>query len=211
VTLSSAPNGTETEPLYCANHPTVPTYLRCGRCEKPICARCRVATPVGYRCFQCANLTSLPTYAVSSTYYARSALVGFGVATLIGLIWAALPGYDFWAALAMGLLVSEAVAAAANQKRGPGLQVVGLAATIWGIVLSRAALALMLTNLSLYNLIMQIPGNGFAPALRGGAQLARMAADANVGGIFVALVQGSDVVSLLFVIMARGLTYIRLR
>lgn len=41
--------------LFCANHPTVETMLRCNRCSKPICTRCAVQTPVGYRCKQCVG------------------------------------------------------------------------------------------------------------------------------------------------------------
>lgn len=48
MTLPSAP-------MYCANHPTVETTLRCNRCEKPICPRCAIATPTGYRCKECVK------------------------------------------------------------------------------------------------------------------------------------------------------------
>lgn len=41
--------------LYCANHPTRETTLRCNRCGKPICASCAVHTPTGYRCKECVN------------------------------------------------------------------------------------------------------------------------------------------------------------
>lgn len=41
--------------LYCANHPSVPTSLRCNRCEKPICIKCAVLTPTGYRCRECVR------------------------------------------------------------------------------------------------------------------------------------------------------------
>ena len=41
--------------LYCANHPTVETTLRCNRCEKPICTKCAVLTPTGYRCKECVR------------------------------------------------------------------------------------------------------------------------------------------------------------
>jgi uncharacterized membrane protein len=45
---------TETPPkMYCANHPDVETSLRCNKCEKPICAKCAVLTPTGYRCKEC--------------------------------------------------------------------------------------------------------------------------------------------------------------
>ena len=29
--------------------------LRCNRCEKPICAKCAVQTPTGYRCRECVR------------------------------------------------------------------------------------------------------------------------------------------------------------
>src|SRR3972149_11312453 len=41
--------------MYCANHPGVPTSLRCNRCEKPICIKCAVLTPTGYRCRECVR------------------------------------------------------------------------------------------------------------------------------------------------------------
>lgn len=45
---------TESPPtIYCANHPSVETTLRCNKCEKPICAKCAVLTPTGYRCKEC--------------------------------------------------------------------------------------------------------------------------------------------------------------
>ena len=41
--------------LYCANHPQTPTQLRCNKCGKPICTKCAVLTPVGYRCRECVR------------------------------------------------------------------------------------------------------------------------------------------------------------
>lgn len=45
----------DSTPLYCANHPTVETSLRCNQCEKPICSKCAVLTPTGYRCRECVS------------------------------------------------------------------------------------------------------------------------------------------------------------
>ncbi len=42
-------------PVYCANHPGVETSLRCNHCGKPICAKCAVRTPTGYRCRECVR------------------------------------------------------------------------------------------------------------------------------------------------------------
>jgi hypothetical protein len=46
----------ETPPiLYCANHPNVETSLRCNNCNKPVCPKCVVLTPTGYRCKECVS------------------------------------------------------------------------------------------------------------------------------------------------------------
>lgn len=45
----------EPETIYCANHPSVATGLRCNRCEKPICIKCATLTPTGYRCKECIS------------------------------------------------------------------------------------------------------------------------------------------------------------
>jgi hypothetical protein len=45
----------EPEVLYCTVHPTVQTTLRCNRCGRPMCTKCAVKTPVGYRCRECVR------------------------------------------------------------------------------------------------------------------------------------------------------------
>src|SRR5437867_12042582 len=127
-------------PLYCANHPGVETYLRCSRCGKPVCARCRVSTPVGFRCFECAKLQVLPTYAISGDYYLKASVAGFAAAAGAGALMGLFPAFEFWAALLMGIIVPEGVAIGANQKRGPGLQMVAIAAVVFGFALSRVVL-----------------------------------------------------------------------
>ncbi len=39
--------------LVCKRHPNVETLLRCNQCDEPICLKCAVRTPVGYRCRDC--------------------------------------------------------------------------------------------------------------------------------------------------------------
>ncbi|MEZ4865269.1 MAG: B-box zinc finger protein [Caldilineaceae bacterium] len=41
------------ELIYCPQHPTVATQMRCNKCGKLICLKCAVQTPVGYRCRTC--------------------------------------------------------------------------------------------------------------------------------------------------------------
>jgi hypothetical protein len=136
-------------PLYCVNHPDTETYLRCGKCEKPICAKCRVSTPVGFRCYECANLQVLPTYAISTHIYIRAGIAGFVVAAITGVLMGLFPGFEFWAALLMGIAVPEAVARAANQKRGPGLRAIAFLSIVFGFVLSRVVIQMYPNLISL--------------------------------------------------------------
>ena len=54
----------EPPPLFCYRHPDRETWVRCGRCDQPICTRCAMQGPVGLRCRTCGKpsrdaLTSL--------------------------------------------------------------------------------------------------------------------------------------------------------
>ncbi len=40
---------------FCTVHPTVEANLHCNRCGRPMCTRCAVLTPVGYRCRECVR------------------------------------------------------------------------------------------------------------------------------------------------------------
>lgn len=131
---------------YCARHPQVETYLRCGRCDTPICPRCLVQTPVGARCRECANVTRLPTFDVTPVYFARGFAGAMAAGALTGGIWGAIKGpfgfgliFALLIGLAVGWAVSEAVSLAANRKRGLGLQIcaiggVGLAFLLQDVV-----------------------------------------------------------------------------
>ena len=114
--------------MRCANHPNVETELTCGRCEKPICLRCVIQTPVGGRCRQCAGIRRLPTYHISPLYLARGAGTALAAGAAAGAAWwLVLPyraGIFFGVliALALGYAVGEAVSRATNRKSGPPLQ-----------------------------------------------------------------------------------------
>lgn len=44
----------ETTPV-CEYHPQTVAYVRCQRCEKPICGKCQVPAPVGFQCSNCVQ------------------------------------------------------------------------------------------------------------------------------------------------------------
>lgn len=120
--------------MRCAAHPNVETNLKCGKCEKPICPKCMVQTPVGARCPKCARLYKLPTYNVSTRYYLRATGAGLGMSIVAGIAWgilgALLPFFflNLFLGAGVGYVVGEVVSLSVNRKRGTGLAIVaGLA------------------------------------------------------------------------------------
>jgi hypothetical protein len=87
--------------LYCANHPSVATTLRCNRCEKPICSKCAVQTPVGYRCRECVR-GQQAVFETTRTYDYPVAAVVSAVGTGLGA--AILGNFSIW-----GLLLAPIV------------------------------------------------------------------------------------------------------
>jgi hypothetical protein len=112
----------------------VETYLRCGRCETPICPRCLVQTPVGARCRDCANVTRLPTFDVTPVFFARGFAGAMVAGVVVGAVWGGLKGplgFSFFFAILLGFAagwaMSEAVSLATNRKRGLALQIAAVA------------------------------------------------------------------------------------
>ena len=126
--------------MQCATHPSVETELTCGRCDKPICPRCLVITPVGARCRDCSGLRRLPTYQLGTAFVLR----GLGAALAVGAATGALWGFLFplrvgaflglFLGLGLGYAIGESVSWATNRKRGPVLQ--GIA--VVGVLLAYA-------------------------------------------------------------------------
>ena len=122
--------------MRCAIHPEIETNLRCARCGKPICPKCLVETPVGAKCQDCAGLSQLPTYYVSTKYYLRAVVTGLVIAIICGLVWSVVMGFapiylNLLLAPGVGYAIGEVVSLSVNRKRGTGLAVIaGIAVVI---------------------------------------------------------------------------------
>ncbi len=135
--------------LYCANHPQTETLLRCNRCDKPICPRCAVRTPVGFRCRQCVGQQQAVYFTARPLDYVVAAGVGLVLSVIAGAIMTPLGWFFalFLGPLAGGL-IAEAVRWAIGRRRGryvwlvvSGCVVVGaLLAGLPGLLLSLFAL-----------------------------------------------------------------------
>lgn len=125
----------------CTYHPNVLTRLRCSKCGTPICPRCAVETPVGFRCPDCAAVRGLPTYQTSGSALIKSIGIGMMVALVVGVVWGIFPNWNFYLAIVLGFGVAEGMAWGANYKRGSDLQVAAIACVILGLVVSRVVIA----------------------------------------------------------------------
>lgn len=125
----------------CTYHPNVLTRLRCSKCGTPICPRCAVETPVGFRCPSCAAVRGLPTYQTSGTVLAKSIAIGAVIGLAVGVVWGYFPDWSFYLALVLGFGVAEGMAWTANYKRGSDLQMAAILCVVIGLVVSRVIIA----------------------------------------------------------------------
>jgi hypothetical protein len=130
TTSSTLPSG-ESGTVYCARHPHVETFLRCGRCFTPICPRCLVSTPVGARCPTCAQVKRFATLLKPAElgraigYGVLLGAVGTVVLTLIPFL--GLIGYAI-----LGFGVGEVVSIGVNRKRSRELAPIAVACLFVG-------------------------------------------------------------------------------
>lgn len=108
------------EQLFCVNHPNTPTALRCNRCGSPICPRCAVQTPVGYRCKSCVKNQQAVFYTAVWYDYVIAGVVTLVIAGLAQLILFFIPYIIvmLFVGPVVGGLVAEAVRLATGKRRG---------------------------------------------------------------------------------------------
>jgi hypothetical protein len=135
----------KTTVLTCANHPQVETTLRCSRCEKPICVKCAVASPTGYKCRECVKgiqktfeTTEWYDYPLSITLaivisFLGSVVIGmFGFFTIIITI---------FGAPIIGRIIAEAVRSVTKKRRSLRLfKIVAISAALGAMPLLLVAL-----------------------------------------------------------------------
>jgi hypothetical protein len=118
-------------PIYCANHPQVETTLRCNRCSKPICPKCAISTPTGYRCKECVR-GQQKVFETTLWYDYLIAIVISGLLSLLGS--RIIPSFGYFTILlapVAGVIIAEAVRFAVRRRRSKRLfQTAALATAI---------------------------------------------------------------------------------
>jgi hypothetical protein len=127
-----------TETLVCANHPDRTTLLRCNRCEKPICTKCAILTPVGYRCRECVQGVRKGFDNIRPTDLPLAALLAAG-GTGLGVF--LLQNLGFWGLIVApvaGGALAEGVRWAVRRRRSTRLPLVAAAGGAAGVVAAMA-------------------------------------------------------------------------
>lgn len=140
---NTAPTIVDDSMLRCANHPGVETLLRCNKCGKPICLKCAVQTPVGYRCKECVHQQQ-NVYFNAAAYDNVIALgVAMAVATIATPILGLFLGMAGWFSLIIafflgssaGPLLAQIIRWAIKRRRGRYLRWYALAGVVIGVLL----------------------------------------------------------------------------
>ena len=126
----------EPPPQRCARHPDTETFLRCGRCDTPICAKCAVQTPVGARCRACSGVKRIALL-VKPAELARAAAVGLAAAAVGSALLEFVQqliriNFSLIGPLAVGFLTGWATSNAAHGKRARELGVTAIVIFVVG-------------------------------------------------------------------------------
>ncbi|MBO9362620.1 MAG: hypothetical protein J7452_10500 [Thermoflexus sp.] len=129
------------ETLFCACHPNVPTTLRCNRCGRPICVRCAVQTPVGYRCRECVASHQALFFNARPLDYGIAAAVALAIGLIAAPLVAVLGFWSIFVGPLVGSLTAGAVHRLIGRRRGRW---------IWLITSGGLAVSLLLLRLPLW-------------------------------------------------------------
>ena len=109
---------TDTETLYCVNHPNRETLLRCNQCEQPICVSCAVQTPTGYRCQSCVRGQQKKFNTAQASDFFLAAIIAAVLSFIGSYLVSLLLGFlTLFAAPFAGMLIERVVRAVIKNRR----------------------------------------------------------------------------------------------
>ena len=132
----------EPQPLFCYRHPDRETWVRCGRCDQPICTRCAMQGPVGMRCRTCGKPSRDALTSLTPRQMGIGAVVAMGLGAAVGYFGAQLGLFMIVIGFFAGTLIAEALDRTVGIKRGPrilsiavgGVVIGGLIGAGWSLI-----------------------------------------------------------------------------
>ena len=128
----------DTGPLYCYRHPKSETYVRCGRCDQPICPKCAVQGPVGFRCRQCGLVKNASITDFSPQQLALGIAVAFGGGAVLGYFGGQIGFFSIFLSFFAGSFIAEGVVRFMGMKRGPVMRTIVYGGLLAGFALGAA-------------------------------------------------------------------------
>jgi hypothetical protein len=128
--------------LFCYRHPEVETTLRCSRCERPICSRCAIRTPTGYRCPECVRGQQKAFETTFWYDYPLAFLVSAGLSLLGSRLAGVMGFFTIFVAPIAGVIIAEAVRFITRRRRSRRLFVLSAAAAALGSLIPVTSLLL---------------------------------------------------------------------
>ena len=126
------------EQLFCYRHPTTETWLRCGRCDRPICTKCSVQGPVGSRCKECGRLRNDPLTSFTTRQLVLATATSLAVGGVAGYISGSVGYFGILISFFAGGFVAEAVTRVIGYKRGPVMLSILFGGIVAGVALGLA-------------------------------------------------------------------------
>jgi len=118
----------------CSFHPGVDTEMRCAECERYICPKDMVATPVGYKCKVCAKPARSQYVVVKPGQLVRAILAGGVVGVGGGIALSFAPFGSIIAGALWGVATAEAARRASGGHREWSVGIVAVVAIVLGTV-----------------------------------------------------------------------------
>jgi hypothetical protein len=116
----------------CAFHPGVETEVRCSECDRYICPKDMVPTPVGYKCPVCAKPARSQYVVVKPDQLLKASLAGGAVGVLGGVVLAFVPIFGIFSGLIWGAATAEAARRASGGHREWAVGIVAVVAILLG-------------------------------------------------------------------------------
>jgi hypothetical protein len=122
----------EPQPLHCYRHPERETWVRCGRCDQPICMSCAMQGPVGLRCKTCGKPTRDALASLRPTQVVVAAMIALGGGAIVGYAGSAIGFFGLLVAFFGGGIIAEVIDRAIGIKRGPRIMAVAVPGIVAG-------------------------------------------------------------------------------
>jgi hypothetical protein len=111
----------DSDTLCCYAHPDRETMLRCNNCERPICAKCAILTPTGYRCKECVRGQQKVFETATPSDFIVAPLVAGGLSLLGSFLVPLLGFFTIFLAPIAGTGIGEIVSRITKRRRSKNL------------------------------------------------------------------------------------------